>query len=106
MGSNRPLPSPESYPASFLEAIRNGSGILYAADLPWAPLSAAKRFRLCLKVCRAYTGHRLQAQASMRWRVEVTPQALVVAIHNTHKGQVASLTPALIESALNSRENP
>lgn len=100
MGNNRTLASPEAYPAAFLDAIRSGSGIMYARDLPWMPVSAAKRFRLCLKVCRQYPGHPLQAQAKHRWRVEVTPAALVVTIHNTHKGETASITPALIDSAL------
>lgn len=105
MGNNRALASPEAYPAAFIEAIRAGSGIMYARDLPWQPISAAKRFRLCLKVCRQYEGHPLQERAKHRWRVEVTSQALIVSIHNTHKDEVASLTPSLIESALSIPES-
>ncbi len=99
MGANRPLSSPEAYPSAFLAAIRSGGGVIYAENLPWAPISAAKRFRLLLALIKGMAYHPLQPQARLRWSVKATSRALEV---STGKGmeRLAGDAPGLIDAAL------
>lgn len=99
MGGNRTLPAAD-YPHAFHSALAAGGAVLYAADLPWTPISAAKRFRLFLALIRRSPGHPLREQARKRWRVQPGPEALVLGVSNYHKGETPSLTEALIERAL------
>ena len=98
--SNAIKASPEAYPKLFLAAINNGSAVMAAEDLPWTVISSAKHFRLCLKLIRATRGHPLRPMALPRWRVEITPSALIVSQYNVSKGIHASMNSAIIESAL------
>jgi hypothetical protein len=90
MGRNRKMANPESYPVAFLNVIRDGGGVLYAEDLPWTTISAAKRFRLCLAVIRALPAHPLRGQALKRWHCNPTSRALTL-----------STGPAKIDTAMN-----
>lgn len=99
MGANRPLPSPEAYPSAFLAAIRSGGGVIYSEDLPWAPISAAKRFRLLLALIKGMAYHPLQVQARQRWSVKATSRALEVST-GKGMGRLAGDGPALIDAAL------
>jgi hypothetical protein len=100
MGANRTAASPEAYPAAFLAAVRSGSSVLYADDLPWSILSSAKRFRLLLALLRSLPDHPLHTQAKRRWKVEPSPQALVISVYNFSRGEVPSPIPMLIARAL------
>lgn len=100
MGANRRLGAPEAYPAAYLSSIRNGSGIMLAEDIPWAPISAAKRFRLCLSLLRARREHPLHAQAARRWSVKVTPFALEVWVADSKTDLPPTVGGALIAKAL------
>lgn len=104
MGGNRALPQPEAYPVSFLSAIRNGGGVLYAADLPWTVGSSGKRFRLLLALLKDKPGHPLHSAASQRWGLSITPRALIITCAS--KPPVARLAAPLIASALAIGENP
>lgn len=99
MGANNPLATPEAYPVAFLSAIRDGAGVIYAADLPWSPISSAKRFRICLALIRRLPGHPLYDQARRRWAVQTSATALVVSVVQSAKGE-QSLTAHLIGRAL------
>jgi hypothetical protein len=80
MGANRTEASPEAYPAAFQAALRNGGAVLYARDLPWSPLSTAKRFRLYLALLRApaYRNHPLHGVACGRWSTRIVGDGLVI----------------------------
>lgn len=97
MTSNLQLPA-DAYPQAFHAAIASGGAVLYAADLPWTPLTAAKRFRQLLALLRKQPGHRLYPQAKCRWRVEPSPRALVVTLQRPDQ-RPARLGVALIAAA-------
>lgn len=78
MGRNRSLASPEAYPVGWLQAIRNGSGLFLAEDLPWAPISAGKRFRLLLALLKSMPAHPLHGMALRRWHLAPSGRALEV----------------------------
>ena len=107
MGRNRKAASPEAYPSAFLRAVEAGSGVMFAGDLPWTPVSSAKRFRLLLALLKDSPGHPLSGRAKARWSVRATPQGLEV--QSTARGTPmlrAELGVALIEAALASGGNP
>lgn len=105
MGGNRKMAFPEAYPAAFIATLKNGAGILYAEDLPWQPISAAKRFRLFLSVVRETPRHPLYPNAIKRWSVRPTNRALECFITDAGK-EIVSLAGPLIDRALAIGENP
>ncbi len=98
MGANRLLPSPESYPVAFLNAIRDGRGVIFAKDLLWTLESSRKRFRLCLALLRRPSNmeHALYLPALERWSVEVAPGALIVRSTSRRKPTPAQLSAETI----------
>lgn len=105
MGANRTMATPEAYPAAYLAAIRNGAGVLYAADIPWTTGSAAKRFRLLLALLRSLPHHELHSIAKRRWHVSATSRALVLRVDEPAY-QSASVAAPLISMALGIGVNP
>lgn len=104
MGQNRRHPNPDLYPIAFLNAIRDGGAVIPAASLPWTMLSAAKRFRLCLAVCRETPSHPLHGQSCNRWSVQATKGALVITCLG--KGHDHSLLNAsILDRALSPRSS-
>lgn len=97
MGQNRTAPL-GAYPAAFFRALEAGAGVIYAEDLPWAPISAAKRFRLLIRALRLDPLHPLHASAKARWSVIPTQSGLE--IKRRTKGELPSLGAVLVESAL------
>ena len=98
MGRNRKMASPEAYPAIFHEIARNGSGIIFAVDVPWTTISTVKRFRLFLALIKTKPDHPLYKQACRRWSV----MRNVASVHCNvfEPAKRASFAPALIASAL------
>lgn len=97
MGANRTAPLGH-YPAAFHAALASGEGVMFAADLPWTPVSAAKRFRLFIKAVRLQPNHPHHASAKARW--SVLPTAAGLEVKRRVKGELPSLGPALIAAAL------
>ena len=105
MGANRPAATPEAYPAAFSSALRNGAGVFYAADIPWTPISTAKRFRLFLSLVRKRPTHPFYENAIKRWSVRPSGLALTVCIPNEGH-ELVSVAGPLIDAALSIGENP
>lgn len=105
MGANRKLATPEAYPAAFLAALRNGSAVLYAEDLPWTIGSTAKRFRLFLALLKERPLHDLHQAACHRWAVEQHKTSLVLRCLRPEY-RAATLSAPLIQLALAIGENP
>lgn len=103
MGGNRKLAQPEGYPPVFLQAIEAGAGVIYAADLPWAPISAVKRFRLCLALLRSLPGHPLHWNAKRRWSVRLSPGGFEVLM--TDRGREIPRAHGAIVAAALARES-
>lgn len=97
MGANRIAPL-GTYPAAFYTALASGEAVMFTDDLPWTPLSAAKRFRLFIKAIRAQPAHPLHASAKARWSVLPTRAGLEVKRRTV--GELPALGAVLIESAL------
>jgi len=96
---SRALPQPESYPIAFLRAIEAGAGVIAAGDMPWAPVSSARKFRHLLALLRKIPGHRLYPNAKARWSVRPTALGLEVRLSGG-TDKLPSLHVPLIESAL------
>ena len=104
----KPFPRPESYPPAFLRAVEAGAGVFPAGDIPWAPISAAKRFRQMLALLRKHPAHPAYPNSKARWSVKPTRLGLEVHISGGTT-KLPSLHIPLIEAALRARsigENP
>lgn len=107
MGANRKLATPEAYPAIFLRAVENKGAVIYAQDLPWTTISAAKRFRLFLALVKGLPQHRLYPGAKLRWSVQATSKALVLTAYEPgERALVSARSGELIGAALKIGENP
>lgn len=104
MTSNFPFPL-DAYPQAFHAAIASGGAVLYAADLPWTPITSAKRFRQLLALLRKQPHHPLHPNSKARWRVEPSPRALVVTLQKPEQ-RATRLGVALIDSAMGAGKGP
>lgn len=101
MSSNKPFAAADAYPAAFLAAIQNGSGVIYAKDLPWSTIVSAKRFRQCITLVRRDKLHPLsEVAAGSRWSVRPTPLALIISGRAIGAANPPMPSAVLIEQAL------
>lgn len=100
MGANRTAPTPEAYPIAFLNAVREGHAVLHEGDLPWTAISAAKRFRLFLRLLRTLPSHPLHPGACGRWSVRPISGTLHLSRGPSGKATVTRPGAALIAAAL------